>query len=513
MIFDASTLPAGELSVDLCVVGSGAGGAMVAMVAAEAGLRVLVLEAGALVTPDEMNQREEWMMPQLYWDGGGRTTVDRQVHIHQGKGVGGSTLHNLNLCKRIDPTILAAWRKDRGLAHLPADRWDALYREVESLLQVSEVPADLRNPSNRLLQSGCERLGWKWAALHHNRSGCVGSGFCALGCAFDAKNNALKVLMPRAWKAGAQVLTRCQAIAVDHDGERVLGVTARALQGPGDQPGAKFHIKAREVCLSASATGTAALLLRSRVPDPGGETGNNLHIHPALVAAGEFGDPVNAWQGIPQTIECTEFLDFSAGEASRPEGQKANRIWIVPAFAQPGGTATTLPGTGVEHRQWMSKYAHMSVLTAMLHDQTTGTVRPDGELGVKIDYVPTPEDQRELLAGLRACAQLLFASGAKRVLIPSRTPMTLESPADIRKLDALTWTPGLFQPTAVHPMSSVPMGDDPHVAAVDSQGRHHHLRGLWVADGSLLPTSIGGPPQLSIYALGLHVGRALVAAR
>jgi choline dehydrogenase-like flavoprotein len=53
------------------------------------------------------------------------------------------------------------------------------------------------------------------------------------------------------------------------------------------------------------------------------------------------------------------------------------------------------------------------------------------------------------------------------------------------------------------------MGDDPNVAAVDSHGRHHHVAGLWVADGSLFPTSIGGPPQLSIYALGLHVGRAL----
>lgn len=513
MIFDASTLPGGELSVDLCVVGSGAGGAMVAMVAAEAGMRVLVLEAGALVTPDEMNQREEWMLPQLYWDGGGRTTEDRQVHIHQGKGVGGSTLHNLNLCKRIDPTILASWRRDRGLAHLPPDVWDKLFREVETLLQVSEVPADLRNPSNKLLQSACERLGFKWSALAHNRSGCVGSGFCALGCAFDAKNNALKVLMPRAWRAGAQTLTRCQAVAVDHDGERVLGVTARALHGPSGSPGVKFRVKAREVCLSASATGTAALLLRSRVPDPGGETGNHLHIHPALVAAGEFEEPVNAWQGIPQTVECTEFLNFGPAPGGQADSQKPSRIWIVPAFGHPGSTASMLPGTGVEHRAWMGRYNHMSVLTAMLHDHSSGTVRPDGEMGMKITYAPDANDQRELLGGLRACAQLLFAAGAKRVAIPARTPMTLESPTDIRKLDALAWTPGLFQLTAVHPMSTVPMGDDSRQAAVDSQGRHHHLRGLWVADGSLLPTSIGGPPQLSIYALGLHVGRALVAAR
>ena len=66
--------------------------------------------------------------------------------------------------------------------------------------------------------------------------------------------------------------------------------------------------------------------------------------------------------------------------------------------------------------------------------------------------------------------------------------------------------------TAVHPMGSVAMGDDPRESAVDSRGRHHEVAGLWVADGSLFPTSIGGPPQLSIYAMGLHVGEAIVAA-
>ena len=509
MIFDASTLPEGEMSVDLCVVGSGAGGAMVAMVAAEAGMRVVVLEAGEFVTPDDMTQREEQMLPKLYWDGGGRTSADRQVHIHQGKGVGGSTLHNFNLCKRIDAGLLAAWRRDRGLAHLPAETWDKLYREVEALLSVTEVPQELRNAPNRLLQSACERLGWRWSALSHNRTGCVGSGFCALGCAFDAKNNAAKVALPRAIHAGADVLTRCQAITVEHDGERTTGVIARALDAQTGRAFGRIRINAPMVCLSASATGTAALLLRSRVPDPGGETGQALRVHPAVVVAGEFDEPVNAWQGIPQTIECTEFLDLSGQSHSK----RANGLWIVPAFAQPAATASLLPGFGQDHRRWMGRYSHLSVLTAMLHDHTRGQVRPDGETGLRIDYQPIPDDQKELLVGLRVCAELLFAGGARRVCIPTPTPIVLESPNDIAKLDELRWRPGLLPLSAVHPMGTVPMGDDPALAAVDSQGRHHHVRGLWIADGSLFPTSIGGPPQLSIYALGLHVGRALVASR
>jgi len=106
-VYDASRLPRGlTIEVDLCVIGSGAGGMTAAMVAAETGIDVLVLEAGELLGPPQMTQREEQMFPKLLWDNGNRTTRDLAVKIHQGRGVGGSTLHNLNLCKRIPAPIL-----------------------------------------------------------------------------------------------------------------------------------------------------------------------------------------------------------------------------------------------------------------------------------------------------------------------------------------------------------------------------------------------------------------------
>jgi choline dehydrogenase-like flavoprotein len=502
MIFDASTLPAPcTLTADLCVIGSGAGGAMAAMIAAEAGLSVVVLEAGEFLTPADMVQREEVMLPRLYWDAGGRTTADRAVKIHQGHGVGGSTLHNLNLCKRIPPSIRERWARERKLDHLSPAVWDALYMEVEALLSVSTVPPERWNRHNRLLEEGCKALGWKGGGLSHNRSGCLGSGFCEVGCAYDAKNNAAKVLIPRAVAAGAQILSRCQAIRLLHGGGEVKGVLAVALDPLTRRPLGEITIKAPRVCLAGSATGTPALLLRSGVPDPGGETGNHLHIHPAVVAAGDFEEPVRAWQGIPQTYECTEHLDFE-----RDDGPRA---WIVPAFAHPAGTAAIMPGHGDAHRGLMRRYDHLAVLTAMIHDRTPGKVRPDGDLGLSIDYWPDAADRKQLALGLWACAKLLFAAGAKRVLLPSQPAQVLlpGDPLDaLLKMDIL---PGAMDLTAVHPMGSVPMGDDPRVAAVSSEGRHHHLKGLWIADGSLFPSSIGVPPQLSIYAMGMHVGRAI----
>ncbi|GDX78969.1 oxidoreductase [Deltaproteobacteria bacterium] len=495
MIISAADLTVSTIKADLCVIGTGPGGSMVAMVAAEAGLRVVALEAGALVTPGEMNQREADMFPRLLWDAGGRTTMDKAIRIHQGHGVGGSALHNLNLCKRIPASIQARWRADRG----DGPPWEALYDEVEALLEVKDVDSGMVNRHNQLLAAGAAALGWEHGLLRHNRTGCIGSGYCEVGCAFDAKNNALKMLVPRAVKAGAAIVALAQAVRIDHSGGRVRGVDAVRLDPHTRQPVGTLRIDAPLVCVSASATGTPALLLRSRVPDPSETTGNSLRIHPAVVAAGEFAEAVHAWRGVPQSVECTEFLKL--------DDEDGPRTWIVPAFAHPVGVATLVPGLGEAHRAVMRHYPHLGALTAMIHDQTRGTVRPRGDLGVAIDYVPEAEDRAELRRGLAAAVRLLFAAGATRVLVPAGGAIELSRPDEVAtklSVDA--------DLSAVHPMASVPMGVDPKTAAVGPTGKHHHLDGLWLSDASLFPTSIGVPPQLSVYALGLHVGRQLVEA-
>ena len=508
MIFDTykESLPL-RLKADLCVVGSGPGGAMVAREASRAGLKVIVLEAGAFWTPADMTQREEEMFPKLFWEAGGRTSTDRAVKIHQGKGVGGSSLHNLNLCKRIPETILSAWTQQRKLSSLELEDWDALYREVEELLEVSSVPPSQWNRHNQVLEQGCAKLGWQGAGLQHNRTGCLGSGFCEIGCAYDAKNNALKMVLPEAIKNSCDVLTHCQATRLDLQDKRVRGVFALALKPHSQEPLGEVYIEAKTVALCASATGTPAIMQRSELLDPSNETGQSLRIHPAVIAAGEFEKPIYAWQGIPQSYECTEFLHFTENHAA-----DSHRLWIVPAFAHPVGTATMLPGIGNLHGDSMKRYAHFAVLTAMLHDETKGKVQPRGDLGVKIDYWPTQTDRRELAFGLWACTKLLFAAGAQRVIIPNDPLITINKGMDFSRLKDLEIKRGAMDITAVHPMSSVPMGDDPQQAAVSSKGKHHHSDGVWVADASLFPTSIGVPPQLSTYAIGLHVGRAIVEA-
>lgn len=505
MIFDAASFGKDlTLNTDLVVIGSGAGGMSAAMVAAEKGVKTLVLEGGEYLLPEDMSQREEQMFARLFQESGARTTTDRAVKIFQGRGVGGSTLHNINLCKRIPAGIRAHWDKVHGLAKLPPATWDALYDEVEKLIAVAPIAPEARSAHNRMLERGVSALGWQGGGLSHNRTGCMSSGFCEVGCRYNAKNNAMKVMLPRAIAAGAQLLSNCVAVRVLHEGGAARGVEAVALDPTTRQPLSRVTVHAQRVCVAASATGTAALLLRSAVPDPSGVTGTTLRVHPAVIAAGDFDEELRAWEGIPQSYECTEHLQLE-----HPEDPAAHRAWVLTAFAHPVGTATMVPGHGAAHRRLMERYAHLGVLTAMIHDLTPGRVRPDGDFGVKLDYWPDEGDRRELSLGLWACAKLLFAAGAKSVVVPTREPRTLSPEDDLEPLKSLPIDKGEIDVTAVHPMSSVPMGDDPRRAPVGSDGKHHHLQNLWVADASLFPGSIGVPPQVSVYAMGLHVGRAL----
>ena len=498
-----TVVPDSTLHADVVIVGLGAGGSMVLHDLALQGVDVLGLEYGASYDPTAMTRREEQMLPHLLMDSGARATQDMAVGILQGKGVGGSTLHNTNLCKRLPRPLLEQWARDFGLDNLLSDTLTQDFDDVEALLGVHPVPDDAINENNRLIAKGVQALGWQGGRLSHNRQGCKQSGFCELGCPNNGKQNAAKVLVPAALDAGARVLTHARVVRILTRDNQAYGVRCEAVSDDGHTVLHTFEVHASQVILGASATGSAELALRSDLPDPYNLCGTNLHMHPGAFVAGVFDHPVRSWEGTPQAQDCTEFLSFD---------DPLKSAWIVSGAAHPGGGAGLMPGFGRAHGEIMTQYANVAVSIVMLHDHCSGHVRPRAPYGLSVHYALGRQEYKQLEVGIKAAARILLAAGAREVVIPLNPIRRATREADLQ-----TWSwkdLGPFSPrmVAVHPMSTLWMGADPRASVVDPQGAHHQVRALWVADGSLFPTSIGGPPQIPIYTFGRHVARHVAHA-
>ncbi len=498
-----------RVNVEVVVVGRGAGGGMVFHDLALAGVDVLGVEIGEYIATEEMTLREEQMMPRLFAEGGSRGTTDFAINIMQGRGVGGSTLHNTNLCKRLPAEVLDEWEADYGVEGLNGPEFQADFAAVEKLLNVHCVPDEDVNPNNAAMARGVEALGYRGGRLKHNRKGCRGSGFCEVGCPNNGKQNVAKILVPPGLAGGGRIFTDVRIDTVLTRGGMAVGVRGRVVENAvgkwGSKDGAVVEILAKRVVLSGSATGSAAIVKRSGLSDPYGLAGTNLHLHPGAMVVGVFDGPEHApiegWKGVPQSSECTEFLEF---------GPRAkNRVWLVSGFAHPGASAGFLPGFGRAHGDLMRLYPRVATIIAMLHDHSAGRVTPGRGEKIHISYGLDREDYAQMALGLREAARILLAAGATRVMIPLSPPRWVSTEAEIERITVSDLGPLSPAMVAVHPMSTLWMGRDPRRSVVNSQGEHHQVKGLFVADGSLFPTSIGGPPQIPIYTLARHVGRSV----
>ena len=489
-------------SADVVVCGGGAGGCMAARELARAGLDVLLLEEGAHHRTSDFTQREDEMLPLLFQESAGRRTDDLAIPILSGRGLGGSTVHNQNLCKRAPSVLLDRWRDDLGIDGVGASDLSPFYDEVERDLGVRRIEDRRVNAHNHAFDRGRTALGWSGGRLSHNRDErCIGSGFCELGCAYDGKLNALRVLVPEALAAGADVYTDCRVDTVVHDGRRVSGVHATLLDTERREL-ARLEVRARAVCLAGSAIGSAALALASGVPDSHRVAGRGLRLHPGAIVAGVLDEPVEGWRGVPQSVECTEHLDFA------PDAER--RVWLVPSFAHPIGTAALMPGFGPALHREMRRYRRLAVVAAMVHDETSGRVELDGGR-TRISYVPTRGDREQLALGCREGARLLFAAGATECLVPAIPPIVVRSERELGTITADRFAPHDARLTAVHPMGTLALSASAEHGFTAPSGESHALRGLWVVDGSLFPTSIGVPPQISIFAFAMKVARTLAA--
>lgn len=492
---------------DVCVVGTGAGGAVAAKELAEAGRAVVALEAGPAFSPDDFTNRESDLLPRLFWESGFRTTADQAILIYQGRGVGGSTVHNQCYAVPTPQPILDLWAERFGLRTLAESGLREELRRVQECLGVNRATEGDLNGLNRVVRRGAETLGWRGAIQCHNRIACPGcTAACVLGCPWSApgigKQSMAVTYVPRALAAGARVYTDCLAEQVLAEDGRVVGVSGRIV-GDDGRAGPAVTVRSRAVVLAAGATHSPMLWRASGLPDLAGQAGRNLHLHPAIFVGGFFAEEVCAYEGIPQAYYVDEFLDL----ARDPE----SGYLLMPIFAPPAMVAGSQGGMGVEHRAKMRRFWNMAAMLVLLHDRTAGEVWPGRDGRPVIRYRLEPRDRTLLVEGLLHATELLLAAGAEEVGVPYCESVSVRRGGDLGVFSRRGIVDNDILIAASHPQSTLRMGKDPRESVVDERGRAHGVRGLYVADTSLFPTSVGVPPTLTTAALADWVAQGLAA--
>jgi choline dehydrogenase-like flavoprotein len=299
------------LSADVCIVGTGAGGAVTAAILAEAGLDVLMIEEGGYYTSADFTMRERDVTPHLYQEGGTRATKDNAISILQGKAVGGTTVVNWTTSFRTPEDVVQTWRDKhavKGFAYADlVPHWDA----IEKRLAIAKVEVSAMNPNNRKLYDGCKALGWEVDTLKRNVFSCMQTGFCGLGCPVNAKRSMLVTMIPDAIDAGAHLVFRARADRFVTKGNAVATLECTLLDAEGIHPTwKKLTVTAKRFITSCGAINSPALLLRSGIDD--GPVGLRTFLHPVIGSAGIYDDEIHPDRGAPQSAASHHFAHRDA---------------------------------------------------------------------------------------------------------------------------------------------------------------------------------------------------------
>lgn len=478
-----------RVRTDVCVIGTGAGGAIAAKELAEGGLGVVMLEEGDHHTVDSFTARPREMMGRLYRDAGQTATVgNAPILLPQGRAVGGTTLINSGTCFRTPAPVLASWERDFGI-EVDADSMDPFFRRVEREINVAQIPADVAGRNARIVKRGADALGWSGDYLYRNARGCIGSGVCPSGCPTSAKQHTAITYVAKAWNAGATTFAGCRADRIVIESGRARGVEA-ATSG-----GGRLRVEADTVIVSGGAIQTPLLLMRQGLVDRSGQLGRNLTVHPATAVLALMDEVVDMADGVPQSYYVDEFADQG--------------IMLEGAAGPPEYVAALLPYSGERHRDLMVGYRRLAQFGLMVSEVSRGRVRSvAGQPLIRYDLLPP--DVAALGRGVELLAELFAAAGARRLLLPLRRLPEIV-PGDIDAIRGARLSAADFKLMAFHPLGTARAHADPARGVVDGDLAVHGIAGLHVADGSVVPTPLGVNPQETIMALATRLAYHLLA--
>ncbi|CAN5203981.1 GMC family oxidoreductase [soil metagenome] len=480
------------LECEVVVVGTGAGGAACAHELATRGHAVLLLEEGDYHRRSSFTTRASEMTNRLYRDAGLTVAFGNVgIPIFAGRAVGGTTLINSGTCYRAPERTFAKWRADLGLGWFSSAAMAPYYDKVEQMLQVQSAPIEHIGGIGHVIARGAGKLGLVHGPISRNAPACDGQGVCCFGCPTGAKRSTDVSYVPAALERGAQLVTAARVTGIDVVSGRARGVSG--ILGSGR----KFTVKAEAVVLAGGALMTPVLAARSgalKSPD----VGRHLSLHPATKVMAVFDETIDMSRGIPQGYAVKHPTD--------------DTIVFEGASTPLDVTALAVPWVGARFMQLMEAYPHVATFGMMIQDTSRGRVRPGQSGSPIVTYDMNAYDTAKMQEGMATLCDMFLAAGARRVLPMIPGFDEIAGPADVARFRAARLAPSDIEVSAYHLLGTCRMGMNPYRSVVGPDHETHEVRALYIADGSVVSSSLGVNPQMTIMAMALRAGE-LISSR
>jgi cholesterol oxidase len=521
-----------EAAYDAVVVGSGFGGGITACRLAEQGWRVCVLERGRRFGPGDFPDRPE-QAPRMFFHArhnpGGffDLRLMKDVAVMTGAGVGGGSLVYANVQLRAPDDVFddPAWP-----AAIDAVSLRPYYDRTEAALDPRETPAEPALDKIRAFDAMAARAGLVSSrlpiAVHFGedrrhpfsgvpQQGCDNLGRCDIGCPRNARNTVDITYVARAESHGAEVFPLHEVSQIEppaRAGEH-WRVRYRDLQYR-----IGGEVSAPVVVLAAGTLGSTRLLLKNRRRLPrlspalgtrfsGNGDALSLAIDPTAP------DVSGARADVGPTM--TSRIDLNAEDHFMvADGGLPHNFGGLLAIVRGINAITGLGRVALVAKNAAAK-AGLSDRPVTHRNMTLSKrMAPIGDTLVFLNIGRDAADGRMRLTPLFRCFDIRWSKDASAELFQKMRRMagTLAEAAGATSFFALDAGPlGKF--ITVHPLGGCPMSDDPRAGVVDEHGRVHGYDGLYVLDGSIVPTALGVNPSKTIAALAERGVEHLIAER